>query len=49
MNENKVLDAKGLLAEINWPGFFAGVILGAGLFYITIQIISALMFSKTAA
>lgn len=49
MDENKALEAKESIFDINWPGFFAGVVLGASLFYITIKIISALMFSRTAA
>ena len=49
MDENKALEAKESGIEINWSGFFAGVVLGAFLFYITIQIVTALMFSKTAA
>ncbi|MDD4321239.1 MAG: hypothetical protein PHH31_06850 [Acidaminococcaceae bacterium] len=49
MDENKALEAKKSWMDINWPGFFAGLVLGAGLFYITIRIISALMFSRTAA
>ena len=49
MDENKALEAKELIKDINWAGFFAGVILGAFLFYLTIQIVSSLMFSRTAA
>jgi hypothetical protein len=49
MDENKALEAKESIFDINWPGFFVGVILGTGLFYITIKIIAALMFSRTAA
>ncbi|MFA6809025.1 MAG: hypothetical protein WCR27_08535 [Eubacteriales bacterium] len=49
MDENKALEAKDTSTAISWPGFFAGVVLGAFLFYITIQIVTALMFSKTAA
>ncbi|MDY4920773.1 MAG: hypothetical protein SO119_06875 [Phascolarctobacterium sp.] len=35
--------------KFSWPGFIAGLVLGAGLFYATIQLVSALMFSRTAA
>ena len=31
------------------PGFIVGLVVGAGLFYATIQLVSALMFSRTAA
>lgn len=49
MNENKTLESEESALAINWPGFFTGLVLGAFLFYITIQIVSLLMFSKTAA
>ncbi len=49
MDENKALESSKSRFEINWPGFLAGLVLGAFLFYLTIQIVSALMFSKTAA
>lgn len=35
--------------KFSWPGFIAGLLVGAGLFYLTIQIVSALMFSTKAA
>ena len=35
--------------KFSWPGFIVGLVVGAGLFYATIQLVSALMFSRTAA
>lgn len=49
MNENKVVAQNETEFKFNWTGFIVGLVVGAGLFYMTIQIISALMFSRTAA
>lgn len=35
--------------KFSWPGFIVGLLVGAGLFCATIQLVSALMFSRTAA
>ena len=35
--------------KFSWPGFIVGLVVGAGLVYATIQLVSALMFSRTAA
>lgn len=35
--------------KFSWPGFIVGLLVGAGLFYATIQLVAALMFSRTAA
>ncbi len=36
-------------AGISWAGVIVGLIVGAGLFLLTIQIVKALMYSLTAA
>ncbi|NLH45594.1 MAG: hypothetical protein GX451_05655 [Acholeplasmataceae bacterium] len=41
-----VVDESG---KFSWPAFVAGLILGAFLFWLTMQVIVALMFSRTAA
>ena len=35
--------------KFSWQGFIAGLVLGAILFWLTTQVIVALMFSRTAA
>ena len=35
--------------KFSWPAFVAGLILGAFLFWLTAQVIVALMISRTAA
>lgn len=47
MDENKNVAAEE--SKISVPGFIAGFVLGAILFYITIQIVAITMFSRTAA
>ena len=36
-------------SKFSWPGFIAGLIVGAILFWLTTQVIVTLMFSRTAA
>lgn len=49
MIDNKTAGQNEVKSKISWTGFLVGLAVGAGLFYLTIQIISALMFSRTAA
>lgn len=49
MNENKAVSQKETESKFSWTGFLVGLVVGAALFYITIQVVSALMFSRTAA
>ena len=49
MEENKSVATEETSSKISVPGFIAGLFLGAILFYITIQIVSVTMFSRTAA
>ncbi|MDO4179105.1 MAG: hypothetical protein Q4D21_07935 [Phascolarctobacterium sp.] len=47
MDENKATSEQN--EGMSWPGFMCGLVVGAVLFYITIQIVSIFMFSRTAA
>ncbi|MDD3396454.1 MAG: hypothetical protein PHQ45_04440 [Acidaminococcaceae bacterium] len=49
MSEMKAMSQEEEKTEFNWPGFIVGLVVGSGLFYLTIKLISALMFSRTAA
>lgn len=51
MQENKAVveETEELEGKTNWAGIIAGFVLGAVLFWLTIQAISLLMFSRTAA
>ncbi|MEG2344240.1 MAG: hypothetical protein RSB52_08775 [Acidaminococcaceae bacterium] len=46
---NKVVETNQTSSGICWPGVLAGLVLGAFLFWVTIQVISLLMFSRTAS
>lgn len=47
MDENKATANES--TGMSWSGFIVGFIIGTGLFYLTIKLVSALMFSRTAA
>lgn len=49
MDENKAAATNEEAVHIDWTGFAVGLLVGAGLFYVTIQLISTFMFSRTAA
>jgi hypothetical protein len=48
MEENKIA-VEETKDGINWAGVIVGLFLGAFLFWLTIQAITLLMFSRTAA
>ncbi len=49
MADNKIVANEATESKFSWGGALLGFVIGAVLFYITIQIVSVLMFSRTAA
>lgn len=48
-NDATAVPEKEKESRFSWSGFVVGLILGGGLFLLTIQIVKALMYSLTAA
>lgn len=49
MSANKIVETDKTSGKISWTGVLAGLVLGAFLFWLTIQAVSFFMFSRTAS